>query len=476
MGRRSLAFAMVAALAASVVEAESAELRATPDQRIGLDVTVYGDGLGMISDRRTVGLPGGRSQLAFQGISRDIIAASALLTADGTFRVLAIDHAFDVLTPGALLRRSLGKEVGVVRVHPMTGDDTIERATVLSVEDGLVLRYRDRIETGVPGRLVFDRVPDDLPTTPTLVASVETAADGGGDVAVDLGYLTAGLSWQADYVADLARPMDTLTLVGRATVSNTTGVDFDNASLALVAGDVHRAATSAPDQVRTMIKSRAGFAQEAAAAPMPEREAVGNYHMYRLPEPVTLTDRESKQLALLQADGVDVERTFVSESDVAVYRVMPGETRPLPADVVLRFDNGAATGMPLPAGIVRVYSRDANGVRRLLGEDMIPPTPVGGTVEIVPGRAFDVTVKRTQTDFVRSGLPDNVFESAHRIEIRNAKDEAVTVKMVERLNPDWTILTESAPHRKEAADRAVWRVDVAAGAVAEITYRVRVQQ
>lgn len=477
MGRRLFAFVMFVALSALPARGESAEVRAAPDQRVGLDVTVYGDGLGMISDRRRVALPSGRSQLVFEGISREIIPASALLTSDAGFRVLAIDHAFDVLTPDALLRRALGKEVGVVRVHPMTGEDTVERATVLSVREGLVLRYRDRIETGVPGRLVFDSVPDDLPVTPTIVASVEAMAESDGDAAVDLSYLTEGLAWQADYVADLDRAMDTMTIVGRATVSNTTGAEFDNASLALVAGDIRRVTTSAPDQARTMMQSRASFAQEAMAAPLPEREAVGNYHIYRLPEALTIADHESKQVALLDVGGVRVEREFVSESASAVFHAMPNASFPQAADVVLRFRNGeAAVGVPLPAGTIRVYMRDSNGVRRLLGEDVIQPTPIGGTVEITPGRAFDVTVKRTQTDFVRSGLPDNVFESAHRIEIRNAKDEAVTVKVVERLSPDWTILKESVPHRKEAADRAVWRLDVAAGGTAEITYRVRVQR
>lgn len=470
---------LIITLLTATQQAESAGESAPKDPKTALHVTVYSDGLGMISDHRTVVLTDDRSELAFEGISREIIPASALLTADGNLSVLALDYDFDLLTPEAMLRRAVGQEVGVVRTHPTTGEETVEQATVLSAESGVVLRYRDRIETGIPGRLVFDKLPADLHSVPTLVATVDSGAGGGGAryIDVNLSYLTNGLTWNADYVAEVNDTIDLIDVFGRATLTNTTGTDFNDASLTLVAGDIRRVQPPVVARAKAMMMDRGGVAAEAmAAAPMPEREELADLHAYRLPNLVSIDDRESKQLALLAATGLTLVREFVSENQAAVYHPQHGESRPQHATVVLSFDNASGKGQaPLPAGTIRVYSRDTHGVRRLLGEDRVPHTPVGGSVKITPGRAFDVTVKRTQTDFVRAGLPRDVFESAHRIDIRNAKNEAVTVKVVERMTSDWQILEESAPHEKEAADSAVWRVPVGAGSTAEITYRVRIQ-
>jgi hypothetical protein len=97
-------------------------------------------------------------------------------------------------------------------------------------------------------------------------------------------------------------------------------------------------------------------------------------------------------------------------------------------------------------------------------------------VKVSPGQAFDIAVTRRQTDFKRLGLPDNVFESAWKVDIRNAKDEEVTVRVVEIVPGDWDVLAESAAHAKETAERLAWSVTVPAKGFAELSYRVRVQQ
>ena len=89
------------------------------------------------------------------------------------------------------------------------------------------------------------------------------------------------------------------------------------------------------------------------------------------------------------------------------------------------------------------------------------------------GLAADITSERRQTDFRRDGLPKNVVETAHRIVLRNAKDEPVTVDVVEQIPGDWRMLEESQPHRKRSAAQADWKITVPAGGQAELTYRVR---
>lgn len=470
------AVAAVGCAAAMIVHAANgAETQLTPENRTSLAVTVYGGGLALVADERVAALTKGINRLAFEGVSNQMIPSSAWLVGNESGDVREIDYDFDLLTPATLLRQSVGKAVKVVRTHPTTGEDTVEDAVVLSTEGGVVLKYRDRIETGVPGRLVFEQVPGDLRPLPALVARVESTVDGKRTLA--LNYLTSGLSWEADYAVAVDLSKGVLDLDGRVTLTNRSGTDFRNASLGLVAGQVNRASPGGGPVPREAAMRMSAAMADASPAP-PAREALGDYHLYVIQRPLDLADQQTKQLALLTASDVPVTREYVSEASVQGYGRYRGEPRPTHPEIRLRFENDkqSGAGQPLPAGIARLYTRDDQGQLRLLGEDRIPHTAVGEKVEMSPGQAFDISVTRRQTDFKRLGLPDDVFESAWKIDIRNAKDEPVTVDVVETIPGDWVILSESASHTQDTAQRVIWSVPVAANGAAELTYRLRVEQ
>src|SRR3546814_516865 len=145
-------------------------------------------------------------------------------------------------------------------------------------------------------------------------------------------------------------------------------------------------------------------------------------------------------------------------------------------EVLLSFRNDSASGLgePLPSGTIRVYG-PAGDAPASLGEDRLEDTAVGEDVRLAIGRSFDVTATRRQTDFRSAGLPKRSYESAQTIELRNARQQPVTVKVVEPIPGDWQILAESAPHERESADRAGWTVAVPADGKAMLSYRVRVQ-
>lgn len=460
------------AMTVAAVSATATEIQVLPQDRTALAVTIYSTDLGLVNDRRAITVEPGPSLLGFAGVSRQIIPSSAFVVADPPVDVRSLDYQFDLLTPTALLERSVGETVGVIRTHPTTGEETIEQATVLSIEDGVILRYRDRIETGIPGRLVFESVPADLQPQPTLATTI--VSEVGGALALELGYLTRGLSWEADYVLEVDDIGKRLNLIGRATVRNTSGTTFADASLALIAGDIGREALPVPQPRAAMAENR----MMLDAAPAIEREAVADLHLYTIAEPVTLANRQTRQFPLLSATNVPLTREYVSIGGPPVFRTIEDNRQPEQATIRLRFQNGEETGpgVPLPAGLARVYARDANGTVRFLGEQSVPHTAVGQQVEISPGPAFDVTVKREQTDYSQIGTTRDVFETAHRLTVANAKDDAVAVKLIEIIAGDWEIVQASAPHQKESADRAVWTVEVPPDGTAELTYRVRVRR
>ncbi len=439
-----------------------------------LVLDLYSDGLAMVWDRRSADLAAGANRLLFDAVSPQMQPATAMIDAGPGVRLVDIDYDFALLTPDTLVRRSVGKTVGVVRTHPQTGEETVENATLLAADGGIVLKYRDRIETGTPGRMVFYDLPADLRAQPALLANIDVERAGRGEVT--LGYMTGGLGWSADYVAQWDEKANTLALTGRATLSNTSGASFPAAEISLIAGSVNRAAQPVPPP-----RARAAAApmMMADAKAMPEREELADLHLYRLPGQVSLPDQRTRQVTLLQVPALPVAQEYVSEAGVAPIRQMSAP-QPRHPQVRLKFTNDSTgAGQPLPAGVVRVFARGSNddgGVPRLIGEDRIDHTPAGGKVSLTPGEAFDITVLRRQTDFKTTGLPEKTSESAWSIAVTNAKGRDVTVNLVEVIPGDWNILAESAPHTRNEANRVTWQLSVPAGREAQLSYRVRVQQ
>lgn len=467
------ALALAAPLAMGM--APAAPLRSTLDDQKALAVTVYTGDLALVKDTRELVLPGGESVLELRDVSAQIRPETALLrVAKGRpVALLEQNFDFDLLTPAKLLEKYVGREVRVVRTHPTTGADSTETATVLAAGEGVVLKIGDRIETGLPGRLVFDAVPDNLRDRPTLAVTVD--GDGAGARALELSYLTGGLSWQADYVAELAANERELALSGWVTLTNRSGTVYRNARLQLVAGDVHRVEPA----LRRGMMGEAMMAKADAGAL--REQALLDYHLYTLSRPTTLADQQTKQVALLTAPAVQVHEEYRLSGAEYYYGAPLGEVdTPHKVAVLLHVDNrkAAGLGLPLPAGVVRVYQRDADGGAQFVGEDRIDHTPENETAVIKLGDAFDVTARRTQTDFkvLTAGKDQRPqFESAYRLELKNARRTPVTVTVDEPIPGDWDMLDSSQPHQKAAAHTARWRVTVPAGGGQTLTYRVRVK-
>lgn len=451
------------------VPALAEELNVLPAARTGLAVTVYNGDLALVRDSRQVDLPAGDTDLAFADVSTRLQPNTALLQSSrGAFEVREQVFDFDVVSQSSLLQASVGKEVSVVRFNPESGKDVETRATVLSVANGVVLEIDGRITTEIPGRLVFDSLPPGVRAQPTLVASITT--ETSGDVDADLSYLTNGLTWRADYVAELSDDGFSIDLSAWATISNTTGTDFPDATLKLVAGDINRAAPQ-PQMMRAMEMASRGPKMSTDVM----QESLAAFHLYAIDKPVTLADRQNKQLALLSANNVIVQTDLVSHGDSFAFRgPMMGQQRKTQATRYLVFENTEDEGLgtQLPAGTVRVYGQDSSGTLQLLGEDGVAHTPKGQDVRFTLGRDFDVTVVREQLEFLRAS--DRITISSNRITVSNAKDSAVTVRLAEGMQGDWEIVEESAAHTKVLGE-AEWVVDVPAGEDVQVEYRVRVR-
>ena len=457
--------------------AQHDEVVSTVSEQHGVAVTIYNDNLALVKDARRVRLGRDFNQLAWRDVSAQMRPETAQLrnlSNPAGFRLQEQNFDFDLLTPQTLLGKYVGQEVSVIRTNPTTGAEARETATVLSTNNGVVLKFADgRIETGVPGRLAFPGVPDTLHDTPTLVILLVNPVAGPQNL--ELTYLTSGLSWRADYVAELNVDDDRLDLNGWVTLTNQSGAAYPNARLQLVAGDLHRVRDAQPVPRATMAMA----AKVADAAEM-QQESLFEYHLYTLQRPTTLADNQTKQVALMAASRVPVRKEFLLEGANYYYSGQVGEIgRKIKVGVFVEFDNkGEGLGVPLPKGVIRVYKKDGQGNVQFVGEDRVDHTPKNETVRLKLGDAFDVTADRKQTTFQKlagTGRYNYVFESAYEIVLKNAKPEAVSVTVREPMPGDWTMVSESQPHTRAASGTAEWKVSVPAEGKATLVYRVRVR-
>jgi len=266
-----------------------------------------------------------------------------------------------------------------------------------------------------------------------------------------------------------------MDLAGWVTLENRSGTTYADARLQLVAGDVNR--VSAPPSKRRF--------EAMMAAPVADEqvreEALFEYHLYSLPRPTTLLDRQTKQVALLSASAVPVHKEYLLQGESYYYQERCGEIgRKLPVGVWLEFNNDetAHLGLPLPAGIVRVYKSGSQGNLQFVGEDRIDHTPRNEEVRLKLGNAFDVTARRVQTDYRKQnfGHPYTfAAKSSFRITLKNAKEEPVEVLVREPLPGDWQILSETASHTKPDARTAQWKLQVPARGETVLEYSVLVR-
>jgi len=470
MFRHTVALAVASVFTISASAAFAEETMSSEKDRHELAVTIYNDTLALIKEGRKINLKQGENSIAFRDVSAKMRPETASLRAisGNSLRLIEQNFDFDLLTPQKMLEKYVGKTVTIIKTNPATGVDVREDAQVLATNNGVVLKYADRIETGVPGRIAYSAIPANLRDRPTLVVQLDSKNAGSQDV--ELSYLSGGLSWRADYVAELSADETKLDLAGWVTLTNQSGSRYENAKLQLVAGDVNRVQENfEPEVAMKSVRTMAAPQQEMV------QENLFEYHLYTLAHPTTLLDNQTKQVALLSASSVPVKKEYLLAGQNWYYQSTVNDlgTKQKIA-VMVEFENkGGELGVPLPKGVVRVYKKDSKGNALFVGEDNVDHTAKNETVRLKLGDAFDVTALHKQTSFHQ--IKNEATESAYRIEIKNAKDVPVTVKVVEPIYGDWKIISSTHTYAKGDANSAVWQVKVPAEGNVVLEYSVRIR-
>jgi hypothetical protein len=427
-----------------------------------LSVTIYNGDLALVQDRRDIAVKDGRQRIEFQDVSAQIRPETVSLTA-ADISIVEQNFDFDLLTPAKLMEKAVGQEVTIVRVNPATGAETREQALVLATNGGVVLKIGQRIEVlrddGLPVRVIFSKVPDNLRARPTL--SVSILGIHAGTKRATLSYLTPGLGWKADYVALYNEGDGKIDVQGWITLTNSSGTTYDNAQTLLVAGS--------PGQVNGDAGNyRTNIRRSSLQKPGTEsgsRERLGDYYLYPLSERTTIANLQTKQVSFLDVNGVPAEHGYEFRN-----HWLGTADQPLSAQTVYSFSTSAHAGLSdqLPAGTVRFYMRDKRGDPQFIGESHIDHTPMGSTLALSTGDAFDVKVHAVVDKRTRISTFD--WQTDMRYELSNALPRPVTVKLrQEGLWGDAKINAESQKSTRLNADAAEWAVSVPANGKTTVT-------
>jgi hypothetical protein len=445
----------------------------------GVALTVYNQGTALVRDRRQVQLTEGVNELRFGDVAASIDPTSVLfesLSDPAGTSVLEQNYEFDLVGAAALLEKYLDEQITVV-----TQDGTLYEGRLLSGRGDVILQDAEGRVTVVRAddiqEFSFPELPDGLITRPTLVWRLTASRAGAQDV--ELTYLTGGVTWQADYVLLLGTDERSIDLDGWVTVSNTSGATFRDALLKLIAGDLNRLPqpgfAGMEDELRAM----------ATEAPAVEQREFFEYHLYEIPRPVTVRDNETKQIEFVTAEDIRSAKFFVYDGlqcqSYYWYCVYSGYPQTEPSYgvasnpkvmVMVEFDTDDVEA-DLPRGRVRMYQEDIDGAALLIGESQIDHTPKGEVLRLYAGDAFDIVGERIQTDFRRPS--EHSLEESYEITLRNHKDEAVEVRVVEHLFrwSEWRILQASDDYEKMDSSTIEFRVRIPPEGETTLTYTVR---
>lgn len=462
------------------------------DTRIDLG---YLGGYALITETRTIAIPAGRAVIRFEGVASGILPESAIVTGlPAGVREKNLDG--ELLSAASLYNRGFARPVTLRRTRD--GKTIEERAIIRSGPAGSAIVETERgIEVLNCGptedAIAYDGVPPGLSAKPTL--SIETDSPQAGTATVTLSYLAWGFDWQANYVATLQPGAAAADLFGWVTLASTDMTSFADAETMVVAGKVNRTTgrTANPFESADMFEFRCYLPEEAMAkradllpppppppapsAPPPPamaeaivvtgararrvvQEDLGDLKAYRVPQPTTVAAKSQKQVALLSKDAVPVSIVYLSEISFS------GAPQPR---IVLRAINKTdkGLGLPLPAGPVALFERQANGDGRtrelLIGESSTADKAIGEEVEIKFGGASNVTLEH------RALEPDG-RKRPFELTVRNANPFPIRFEGDFDIDP--ALMGRLSQRLARKNGRNLWAVTVPANGSSVLRYRV----
>lgn len=450
-----------------------------------LTLSIYNQNLALVKDIRPADIKAGMSEVIFDGVAQQIQPETAMLYGQD-IKVLEQNYSYNVISYENMLNQSVGQEVNTMRQNPQTGENIFEKAVLIGAAYGQpVLKFPYGIETNFNGRIVFNQIPSGVSDKPTLTAKINNKKAGSKNLF--LAYLTGGLSWRTDYVATIA-DKNKLDLTGWVTINNNSGVDYNDAKIQLIAGDVN--------VVRPVVQPRLLMAKmsmaamdngvETAAMGSVAPEQISNYELYTLPAITTIKDKQTKQVGLIEKSGVNYVKEFNFRSPLYFGGSYEFEKQHPSITYVLENVQKSNLGISLPAGTMRFYENDKNGNLQFIGSTDIANTAKEEILRLNLGEAFNLTLKGKVAKVSEKEVERKPQKQCYNVKllktytaettVSNADTAENSVIISQNLPDNYKIVKESLKGAVKNAQTRQWTVKVPANGKTTLSYTVEIPQ
>jgi hypothetical protein len=492
-------------VAAVVISSEVSNVSVTvyrdPNRGAGAMDRAWPGGYALISETRTLRIPDGESVIRFEGVAEGMLPESAIVS--GLPKgVREKNRDARLISPAGLVDAYLKRRVTLRRTNRQTGK-TVEQDAIIQAgpNGGVILQTAEGVEalgcSGLPERMLYGGIPDDLSAKPTL--SVLTTSDREVTVTVQLSYLAQGFDWSASYVAEMAGEGGKLGLFAWLTLANGGTQNFRDADLQVVAGQPNREnADKRPNgssgELRlecwpmdtTSTHARIGmyaYPPPPPPPPAPEmagledivvtaqrrmesvmrapvavtaiQEDLGDLKLYRVPMRVTVAAQGQKQVAMINQPDARFDRVYTANAN-------EGGEQPRSMSIVLRSKNvkEKGLGVPLPAGGLALFE-PVEGRSLLVGEDDMADRAIGEEIEIHVGDSPDVR-------WSLKSVSRSERRQRWRVTVSNARDVPVKAEL---------IIPYELANKPKGVERGkggwLLKAEVAAQGTAELSYEIK---
>jgi len=437
-------------------------VKASQQPAVGL--TVYNENFAVVRQSRQMAFAEGTNTVKFTDVATAIDPTSVnfrCLSEPGAVSILEQNYEYDLVGTHVLMKRYIDKDIAISIKG--SGADTGKQLTgtlLAAIGSDLILKTKtggiEIINKACVEEISLRQLPEDLVTKPTLIWLADSKKKA--EQLCEVTYTTEQIGWKADYSAVLNKDYTRLDFSGWVTIDNKSGATYKDAQIKLIAGDVRRVTEPLyqPRFAKTLTKAEsAGFGEK----PFME------YHMYTLGRKSTVNNNQVKQIEFIDpAIAVTAKKLYIYER----------WKKPDKVQVKIEFENTKANklGIALPKGKVRVFKKDpADDSLEFVGEDEIDHTPKKEKLSLYIGDAFDIAAEYKTIDSRRSRRK---VTQTNQIELRNRKDETVTVFVDERFGAwtNWRI--DQSTHKYEKRDAGTARFEIKLTAETAVTLKYTV--
>lgn len=435
----------------------------TSGEKKDINLTVYNKNISMVKEKIIFTFQKGINKINFDQIPYQIDPNSVFFKSVSSFNECYLaeqSYEYNIENTSTILESRKGESIQLINEN---GD--LYSGTLLNYDPEYIIISENMppgslqlVKRGYLKEIRFPNLPKELPLRPSLLWNIFSEEEGSQ--IVEVSYLTKGISWHSEYTATLDKDDKNIRLVCFVSVDNQSGMDFCEAKLKLVAGDinlVNQTFETAPMKVK-MMRSAA-----IDASPKFEEESLSEYYLYALDQPVTLKNRSIKQISLFNPLDVTIEKFYKFDSQKANEKVA----------VWVRFKNNKENGlnMPLPEGKIRIYRRAKDDSLEFMGEDAIKNTPVGEKVEVKSGFAFDLKAEKKVVS--QKKISEKVQDEMVEIIIHNSKDEKVTVEVEEHFYGIWELIESNQKYTVKDVRTVIFLVNISSGKDEILAYTIR---